>query len=587
LSSVASSVVGFSAGIADSCDRLVEPSVQGRERARQRRFIAVLLAGPFLLGAAWPAVFTGYLGGSASFVALGAMFCLAWSLVVAIASKTNMRIVSGAALAGSAAILALAIAGAGGLMSPALLLAAALAVESWWIGRSTKALLWGGIAAAGAVIAQPLLAMLLAQPVEFNAWHWLVPVVYGAIAAPRLSAALREELAAMRQPRELAVEDVLDAVILRLAPSGEVIDAGGRTRTLIGVASEMLLGEGFFDRIHVADRVVYMQALAALRGSAAQQTIEIRVRAASDGTSAPIYRSFSTDLHAGNPAILVLRENAAIEAMRAEIAEVREQAAGSEIAKARFLAAVSHELRTPLNAIIGFSDMLAYEMVGKFSDPRQKDYACLIRDSGAHLLGVVNSILDVSKIESGAYPIRPEPFLFAEAASACHAMLAMQAASKSIEFHNRVTPAVGEINADRRAVQQVLINLLSNAVKFTPEGGTVRLDARRQGKMLVFEVSDTGIGIAEDDLARLCRPFVQVQNDYTRQFDGAGLGLSIAKGLVELHEGAMSIQSAPGAGTVVSVSLPLEAGAVAPVRPEAATQTEDKEYGDAAFRKSA
>jgi len=587
LSSVASSVVGFSAGIADSCDRLVEPSVQGRERARQRRFIAVLLTGPFLLGAAWPAVFTGHLGGSTSFVALGAMFCLAWSLVVAIASNANMRIVSGAALAGSAGILALAIAGAGGLSSPALLLAAALAVESWWIGRSAKALLWGGIAAAGAVVAQPLLAMLLAQPVEFNAWHWLVPAVYGAIAAPRLAAALREELAAMRQPRETAVEDVLDAVILRLAPSGEVTDAGGRTRALIGVASEMLLGEGFFDRIHVADRVVYMQALAAVRGSAAQRTIEIRVRAASDGTSAPVYRTFSTDLHAGSPLILVLRENGAIEAMRAEIAEVREQAAGSEIAKARFLAAVSHELRTPLNAIIGFSDMLAYEMVGKFSDPRQKDYACLIRDSGAHLLGVVNSILDVSKIESGAYPIRPEPFMFAEAASACHAMLAMQAASKSIEFHNRVTPAAGEICADRRAVQQVLINLLSNAVKFTPEGGTVRLDARRQGKMLVIEVSDTGIGIAEDDLARLCRPFVQVQNDYTRQFDGAGLGLSIAKGLVELHEGAMSIQSAPGAGTVVSVSLPLEAGAVAPVRPEAATQAEDKEFGDAAFRKSA
>jgi cell cycle sensor histidine kinase DivJ len=292
-------------------------------------------------------------------------------------------------------------------------------------------------------------------------------------------------------------------------------------------------------------------------------------------------------MHAGAPAIMILRDNAAIEALRSELASVREQASGSEIAKARFLAAVSHELRTPLNAIIGFSDMLAYEMVGTFSDPRQKEYACLIRDSGAHLLGVVNSILDVSKIESGAYPIQPEPFRFADAASACHAMLAMQAAAKSIEFQNCVTPAVGEICADRRAVQQVLINLLSNAVKFTPEGGSVRLDARRQGRMLVFEVSDTGIGIAEDDLARLCRPFVQVQNDYTRQFDGAGLGLSIAKGLVELHEGALSIQSAPGAGTVVRVSLPLEHQAVAPVRPEAAAQAGDREYGDAAFRKSA
>jgi cell cycle sensor histidine kinase DivJ len=587
LSSVASSVIGFSAGIADGCDRLVDPSVEGGERARQRRFIAVLLAGPFLIGAAWPVIFAAEMGGSKGFVALGAMFCLAWSLVVAIASNANMRVVSGAALAGSTAIITLAIAGAGGLASPALLLAAALAVESWWIGRSAKALAWGGAAAAVAVIAQPVLAIAIGQPAGFTPWHWLVPVLYGAIAAPRLFAAIGEELEAMRQPREASVEDVIDAAILRIGPTGEIVDAGGRTGELIGVKAEMLLGEGFFERVHVADRVAYLQALAGLRASAASQSLEVRIRAAGDGMSAPVFRVLRAEMHAGAPAIMILRDNATIEALRSELASVREQASGSEIAKARFLAAVSHELRTPLNAIIGFSDMLAYEMVGTFSDPRQKEYACLIRDSGAHLLGVVNSILDVSKIESGAYPIQPEPFRFADAASACHAMLAMQAAAKSIEFQNCVTPAVGEICADRRAVQQVLINLLSNAVKFTPEGGSVRLDARRQGRMLVFEVSDTGIGIAEDDLARLCRPFVQVQNDYTRQFDGAGLGLSIAKGLVELHEGALSIQSAPGAGTVVRVSLPLEHQAVAPVRPEAAAQAGDREYGDAAFRKSA
>ena len=564
----------------------MEPSVQGGERARQRRLISVLLAGPFLLGAIWP-LMAGSLGGSASFISLGAMFCLAWSLVVGIASNGNMRIGSGIALAGSAAILALAIAGAGGLASPVLLLSAALAVESWWIGRSAKALIWGASAAAIAVTVQPMFAAFMTQPTAFAPWHWLIPVLYGAIVVPRLATALKEELAAMRQPREMSVEDVLDAVILRIGPTGEVVDAGGRTGDLIGVAPEMLLGEGFFDRLHVADRVAYMQALASTRAGASAESIEIRVRAASDGGSAPQYRVFAVEFHAGRPAILILRDNAAIAAMRAKMAVIRDQAEGSEIAKARFLAAVSHELRTPLNAIIGFSDMLAFEMVGTFSDPRQKEYACLIRDSGTHLLGVVNSILDVSKIESGAYPIRPEPFLFADAASACHAMLAMQAASKSIEFQNRVTPAVGEICADRRAVQQVLINLLSNAVKFTPEGGSVRLDARRQGRMLVFEVSDTGIGIAEEDLARLCRPFVQVQNDYTRQFEGAGLGLSIAKGLVELHEGAMSIQSSPGAGTVVSVSLPLDVGAVAPVTKETAAPTEDREYGDAPIRKSA
>jgi cell cycle sensor histidine kinase DivJ len=230
--------------------------------------------------------------------------------------------------------------------------------------------------------------------------------------------------------------------------------------------------------------------------------------------------------------------------------------------------------------------MLAYEMVGTFSDPRQKEYATMIRDSGSHLLGVVNSILDVSKIESGAYPIQPEPFAFAEAASVCHAMLGVQAAAKSVELVNKVTPAIGEVCADRRAVQQVLINLLSNAVKFTPAGGSVTLDASRRGRMLVVRVADTGIGIAEEDLARLGHPFVQVQNDYTRQFDGAGLGLSIAKGLVALHGGTMTIQSTPGAGTVVSITLPLQAASTSTAE-VIAFEEKTEEDGHAAFRKSA
>ena len=566
------------------CDRLVAPSVAGPERARQRRFIAVMLAGPFALAAAWPTAFASGLSRDLGFGLLALGFALAWALVAFVAARASLNRVSSIALAGATVVLGAAIAGAGGLSSPAVLLAGALAFESWWVMRTAAALRWGSLAAVAAILAQPILSMTgVAAAVSFTPWYWILPLAYAALVAPRLASAAREEIEAMRQPRETAVEDVIDAVILRVARGGETVDAGGRAEALLGVVPDLLLGEGFFERVHVNDRVELMRALADADGGHFE--FELRLRVAGD--SAGTFRSFAAELHGGVPRLLVLRENRAVEGLRRQLAEAREQVASSDIAKARFLAAVSHELRTPLNAIIGFSDMLAFEMVGKFSDPRQKDYACLIRDSGTHLLGVVNSILDVSKIESGAYPIQQEPFQFAEAAAACHAMLALQAAEKSVELQNRVMPSVGELSADRRAVQQILINLLSNAVKFTPRGGSVTLDARRNGRVLTFEVSDTGIGIAEEDLARLGRPFVQVHNDYTRQFDGAGLGLSIAKGLVALHGGAMSIQSSPGAGTVVTVSLPIEAHTALAAPEPKAPEAEVEEYDSAAFRKSA
>jgi cell cycle sensor histidine kinase DivJ len=202
--------------------------------------------------------------------------------------------------------------------------------------------------------------------------------------------------------------------------------------------------------------------------------------------------------------------------------------------------------------------MLLHEMFGPFHDPRQKEYVELVRDSGQHLLEVVTSILDVSRIEAGAYRTHPEPFRFVEAAQMCRSMMQLQADAKKIRLELRVAADAGEVNADRRAIQQILINLASNAIKFTPEGGEVALGARRVGSRLHFWVSDTGIGIAEEDLAIIGQPFVQVQNDYTRGFEGAGLGLSLVKGLVSLHDGTMSIDSAPGEGTTVSVSIPVD-----------------------------
>jgi cell cycle sensor histidine kinase DivJ len=254
---------------------------------------------------------------------------------------------------------------------------------------------------------------------------------------------------------------------------------------------------------------------------------------------------------------LLLRENDEIAELRDELAAANEAAASAEVAKGRFLAVVSHELRTPLNAIIGFSDMLLHEMFGGFKDPRQKEYVGLVRDSGQHLLAVVTSILDVSRIEAGAYATEPEPFRFIEAVEMCQSMMQLQANAKNIDLQAQIAPDAGEINADRRAVQQILINLVSNAVKFTPDGGDVVVGAKRIGSRLHFWVSDTGIGIAEEDFENLGKPFMQIQNDYTRRFEGTGLGLSLVKGLVALHDGTMSIESMLGEGTTVTISLPV------------------------------
>jgi len=169
----------------------------------------------------------------------------------------------------------------------------------------------------------------------------------------------------------------------------------------------------------------------------------------------------------------------------------------------------------------------------------------------------------MSKIEAGRYELMPEPFRVAEAVAACEAMLSHQAAEKGVKLVSRVTRGIGEVNADQRAFQQVLINLVGNAVKFTDHGGVVTIDAEVDGAMLKLSVSDTGIGIAADKLELLGQPFVQIQNDYTRRYEGTGLGLSLVKGLVALHGGDLTIRSREGEGTVIVVTIPRDGSGIA------------------------
>jgi two-component system cell cycle sensor histidine kinase PleC len=245
-------------------------------------------------------------------------------------------------------------------------------------------------------------------------------------------------------------------------------------------------------------------------------------------------------------------------ARKYEAEKVRAEAASQ--AKSEFLANMSHELRTPLNAINGFSEIMLAEMFGPLGDSRYRDYARDILNSGQHLLAVINDILDMSKIEAGKMTLRFEPVSVEDLAEEAVRLIQTRAETAGLDLTLEL-PELPEVEADYRAVKQVLLNLLSNAVKFTPRGGRVAVHAARQGTERVrISVQDNGIGIAPEDLARLARPFEQIESQHAKTQQGTGLGLALSKALLEMHGGALELTSAPGQGTTASFSLPIRQG---------------------------
>lgn len=590
LSLAATRYVDFCDAIAAGCERFVQPAVADAGRRRiQARLIGVLLASPFLMTAAAVMLATANIGAAATVFVILVLFAAGWLSAMLVAATGTSRLVGLGILIVAACGLAGLVAAAGGLGSPVALLCLALPVEAWWVSGSRRATIAAGAATLAAAILQVFLAPLLLSVGEPAAWHWLIPAAWGATVLAR-AGWFRPADAEQDQRTESRLEDVIDAVVFRIAPGGDVLDVSPSAMRLLDLSPQILSGAGLFDRIHLADRVPYLSAIADLRDGAVSRSLELRLRLPGANGNFP---TFLFELMRGGqdqPFIALLRANDEIAQLRSALAAANETAASADVAKSRFLAAVSHELRTPLNVILGFSDVLLHDMFGPFADPRQKEYVSLIRQSGQHLLEVVTSILDISRIESGTYAAQPEPFRFVEAVDMCVSMMKLPAAQKGIDFTAQVAPDVGEINADRRAVQQILINLASNAIKFTLEGGKVAIGASRLGSRLHFWVSDNGIGIAEADMANLGKPFTQVHNDYTRRYEGTGLGLSLVKGLVSLHDGTMSIESAPGKGTTVTVSVPVEGPrqqADQPVVVPMPKSRKAKEGGDGQLRQTA
>jgi len=245
-------------------------------------------------------------------------------------------------------------------------------------------------------------------------------------------------------------------------------------------------------------------------------------------------------------------------ALEAELNEAKAAQAAAEAdakAKMRFLANMSHELRTPLNAIMGFSDIMRTRLFGELP-PRYGDYPELIHESGRHLLDLINDVLDMSKIEADRYELALEVFDAREPVNAALRILQIQAHEARVHLRGVLPPAELDVNADRRAIKQIVLNLVANALKFTPAPGSVTVTLQAAENALELVVADTGVGIAPEDLARLGQPFEQA-GDAVARSGGTGLGLSLVKAFATLHGGEMTIESQLGEGTAVTVRLPV------------------------------
>lgn len=572
--------------IRDCLDALLHPSARydALMRARHRAFMAPRLLGSLAAFAAFP-VYLAMRGAPsaievAAFAWLIAPIMLSWFL-----SRTGRyegaHVLSSLALAGL--IMAVA-ATTGGIESFAAVWLVVVPLEAA-LSASRRVAAFASLLALSCAGMLILISQLGWLPVEVpsaaergvlmafgvaSATLYAAGLAFGAESLARTSVALlsREE-----ERYRLLARNMSD-VISRHQRNGAVQFISPAVETMLGMQVVQLLGHGLFDRVHVADRPAYLTALSdAARGDV--RSVEFRLRREPVGSERDQVdfiwvemrcRPLDQDLGRADTDRESTREAEVVAVMRdvtdrklseQALDQARSAAEAADAAKTRFLATMSHELRTPLNAIIGFSEMIAQEQILMLGAAQRKEYAQLINDSGQHLLSVVNGILDMSKMESGNFEISSEPFAPRASLLHCCNLLALKARENGIDLITDAPQDLPVMTGDPRAFKQIVLNLVANAIKFTERGGQVCVSAGVSGSQLTLRISDTGVGIAPDDLKRIGAPFFQAGKTYQRRHEGTGLGLSIVKSLVALHLGELTVQSRLGEGTAVTVKLPL------------------------------
>jgi cell cycle sensor histidine kinase DivJ len=385
---------------------------------------------------------------------------------------------------------------------------------------------------------------------------------------------LRHTAKQIRAGRYDSLAETIGCLVLFCDRSGSVSSVSSNCEALFGLHPSALTGRGFFERVQVADRPTFLRTIADIGAGSVTIDATLRWRGTAridrGDYAEPVFLWLEMRARRGgeylaakrgsqdSDVVAVFRDVTEAKLREAALENARAAAEEANLAKDYFLTQAGHELRTPLNAIAGFSELLGDPQLAPPDPEKQREYARIIHRSGRHLLAVVNSILDLSKIQSGSLAIEIEHFAVAPLIDLCCDMVKLHAKNNGVELLRAYPANLEEITGDRRGWTQILVNLLSNAIKFTPANGSVTISARPEASSLLILVADTGIGIAARDLARLGDPFFQAKTLPDRQDKGTGLGFSIVRGLVGLHGGTIMVASEPGKGTNVRVRLPLD-----------------------------